>query len=189
MNIFFEIFAKQNILALRKNLHKDTKHNNLGNDTTKQLKSWIPERLEGFWYSAMNISSKPVLNRHIPTSKSLLSRRSKLTPPYINVVDCFIIILQTFFFLSEKVNVELIAFNQLTLYIYIHVYMTCVISSRTTWGNLNFEKNEKEWKSTFLKFEILPSLSLSLNVPLLICGVNILRLWPFFYSIFLSFLE
>ena len=35
-------------------------------------------------------------------------------------------------------------------------HLTCVISKRGTWGDLNFEKNEKDWKSIILKFEILP---------------------------------
>ena len=35
-------------------------------------------------------------------------------------------------------------------------HLTCVISNRGTWGNLNFEKNEKESKRIILKFEILP---------------------------------
>ena len=39
---------------------------------------------------------------------------------------------------------------------------------------------------TFLLRSIIDSLSLSQRSPL-ICGVNFLRLWPFFYSIILSF--
>ena len=41
---------------------------------------------------------------------------------------------------------------------YWHQYLTCVLSNRGTWGNLNLEKkNEKEWKNkdVILKFHIL----------------------------------
>ena len=42
--------------------------------------------------------------------------------------------------------------------------MTCVILNRGTWGNLNLEKNEKEWKNMLLKFEIYITFNSSIDV-------------------------